>query len=63
MLIGALAYWGLGLTAAWGLGIAGGAGGRGVWWGLTLGLASAALGLTMWFLRRVRRRVIAGAAG
>lgn len=55
MVVGALAYWGVGMTAAWSLGIVGGWGGRGVWWGLTLGLAAAAVGLTVWFKRRVRR--------
>lgn len=54
MLVGALTYWGLGLTTAWWLGLRLGTGGVGVWWGLTLGLAAASLGLTYLFRRRLR---------
>ncbi len=62
MVIGAVAYWGIGLTAAWGLGIAGGLGAEGVWWGLVLGLAVAAVGLTAWFRRRVRSAPVGAGA-
>jgi multidrug resistance protein, MATE family len=57
MVVGAVSYWGIGLSAAWGLGIVGGGGAPGIWWGLTLGLAAAAVGLTVWFRWRVRRVV------
>lgn len=52
MLIGAAAYWGVGLTSAYGFGLALGHGAPGLWWGLVLGLAAAAIGLTMRFHRR-----------
>ncbi|WP_425098768.1 MATE family efflux transporter [Tropicibacter sp. S64] len=45
MLMAAFAYWGVGMPAAWGFGIALGLGGIGVWLGLVLGLAVAALAL------------------
>lgn len=55
MFVGAIAYWGVGMTAAYGLGLAGGYGVRGVWWGLVLGLGVAAVLLTVRFRARVRR--------
>ncbi len=54
MLIAALAYWGLGLTTAAALGLGAGWGARGLWWGLTLGLAAAAVGLSLRFARLTR---------
>ncbi len=58
MLIAAVAYWGVGLStgAVLGLGLDGGA--RGLWGGLTLGLAMAALGLSLRFARLTRRRAV-----
>jgi multidrug resistance protein, MATE family len=53
MVVGLLAYWGLGLSAAYVLGIRAGLGAEGVWWGLTAGLGAAAIGLSLWFHRRV----------
>ena len=54
MAIAAVSYWGLGLTTAAALGIGAGWGARGLWWGLTLGLAAAAVGLSLRFARRTR---------
>ena len=54
MWIGAVSYWGLGLSLGAGLGLYGGAGPRGLWWGLTLGLAAAAVLLTARFWRLTR---------
>ena len=51
MLIGAFSYWGLGLSLGAGLGLYLGVGPRGLWWGLTLGLAAAAVLLTLRFQR------------
>jgi MATE family multidrug resistance protein len=55
MIVGVVAYWGLGMTTALGLGFGLNLGAPGIWWGLTLGLAAAAVGLTVWFRWRVRR--------
>jgi MATE family multidrug resistance protein len=55
MIVGVVAYWGIGMTTAVGLGFGLGLGAPGVWWGLTLGLAAAAVGLTVWFRWRVRQ--------
>lgn len=55
MLVGAVAYWGVGLTVGYGLAFGAGLGARGMWWGLTLGLAVAAIGLPVMFRARVRR--------
>ena len=59
MLIGAVSYWGLGLSLGAGLGVYGGAGPRGLWWGLTLGLAAAAVLLSarFWRLTSAGRRL------
>lgn len=54
MLVAAVAYWAVGLPAALALGFGAGWGARGIWWGLTLGLAVAAVLLTLRFRRRVR---------
>lgn len=52
MLIGAISYWGVGMgtgaTLAFGMGL----GSRGLWWGLTAGLATAAVLLVLRFVRR-----------
>lgn len=55
MIVGAVAYWGIGMTTALALGFGADLGARGVWWGLTTGLAAAAVGLTTWFRWRIRR--------
>lgn len=55
MVVGAVAYWGIGMTTALLLGFRADLGAVGVWWGLTLGLGAAAIGLTVWFRRRVRQ--------
>lgn len=55
MIVGFVAYWGIGLTSAYYLGFVAGQGAEGVWWGLTAGLATAAIGLTIWFRRRVQK--------
>jgi multidrug resistance protein, MATE family len=49
MLIGIVAYWGIGLTSGYLLGIQLGWGGTGLWWGLAIGLAAASVVLTWRF--------------
>jgi MATE family multidrug resistance protein len=49
MLIGIVAYWGIGLTSGYLLGIQFGWGGIGLWWGLAIGLAVASVVLTWRF--------------
>ncbi|WP_412068530.1 MATE family efflux transporter [Rubrivirga sp. IMCC43871] len=55
MVIAAVSYWGVGLTTGAIVGIRGGGGAQGLWWGLTLGLVAAAIGLSIRFARRTRR--------
>ncbi len=55
MLIGLATYWGVGLTGAWVMGFRLGWGAPGLWWGLVLGLAAAAVGLTLRFNRRSKQ--------
>lgn len=57
MLMAVFAYWGVGMPAAYGFGIAGGMGGVGVWLGLVLGLAVAAVALGWRFWTSGVRRV------
>jgi MATE family multidrug resistance protein len=47
LLIGILAYWGIGLPCGYTLGLLLGFGGVGLWWGLAIGLAVAA-GVLTW---------------
>lgn len=47
LLIGTLAYWGIGLPCGYMLGVVLGFGGVGLWWGLAIGLAIAA-GILTW---------------
>ena len=54
-LVGLGCYWLIGAPAAWILGFAMGGGAVGIWWGLALGLACAALVLTLAFEWRMRR--------
>lgn len=49
MLVGIVAYWGIGLTSGYWLGITWQWGGVGLWWGLAIGLAVAAAVLTWRF--------------
>ena len=56
MLIAAATYWGLGLSTAVALGVGAGWGAPGLWWGLTLGLAGAAVALSARFARLTRPR-------
>ncbi|GAB4381975.1 MAG: MATE family efflux transporter [Elainellaceae cyanobacterium] len=51
MVIGIFAYWGIGLTSGYTLGLLLGFGGVGLWWGLAIGLAIAAVVLTWRFSR------------
>ncbi len=55
MIVGAVAYWGIGMGTALWLGFRTDLGAVGIWWGLTLGLGAAAVGLTVWFRRRIRQ--------
>ena len=55
MIVGAVAYWGIGMGTALWLGFRADLGAVGIWWGLTLGLGAAAIGLTVWFRRRIRQ--------
>ncbi len=55
MLIALVAYWGLGLSAGYVLGLRLGWGAPGLWWGLVMGLAAAAVLLTARFRRMARR--------
>lgn len=60
MIVGLVAYWALGLSAAYLLTFELALGAPGVWWGLTLGLATAALVLPVWFQYRLRWHARAG---
>ena len=55
MAVTIVAYWGVGFPVAWWLAFHQGFGAAGVWWGLTVGLAVAALGLSLRFFSKVRR--------
>ena len=60
MIFAILAYWALGVPASWVLGFQFELGGVGVWLGLVLGLAFAALTLLARFWRRAETYRIAG---
>lgn len=60
MLIALFSYWGVGLPVAYLLAFGVGWGGIGVWWGLALGLATAALLLSGRFQLRDRLGLLAG---
>ncbi|WP_293370966.1 MATE family efflux transporter [Nevskia sp.] len=49
MLLTLVSYWGIGMPVAWWLAFHLGHGPDGLWWGLTAGLAAAAVGLTLRF--------------
>ncbi|PWE30477.1 MATE family efflux transporter [Maritimibacter sp. 55A14] len=55
MWLASFSYWIVGLPVAWALGIALGLGGVGVWLGLVVGLALAAVTLSLRFLRNLGR--------
>ncbi|MCY1402896.1 Multidrug resistance protein MdtK [compost metagenome] len=54
-LVGLGCYWLIGAPAAWVLAFNLGGGAVGIWWGLALGLACAAVGLTLAFEGRMKR--------
>lgn len=54
MLVGLVCYWGIGLTTGSVLAFTFGLGAPGLWWGLVVGLAAAAAGLSTRFYRRTR---------
>jgi multidrug resistance protein, MATE family len=56
MFIGAISYWGVGLTSGYFFGFVLGGGAQGLWWGLVGGLATAAVLLTLRFARSAGRR-------
>ncbi len=55
MLIGLVTYWGIGLTTGCVLTFGFDMGAPGLWWGLVVGLASAAVGLSLRFWRKTRQ--------
>jgi MATE family multidrug resistance protein len=55
MMITVTAYWLVGMPVAWGLGFHTPLDTAGIWWGLTAGLAAAALGLSLRFLSKAQR--------
>ncbi|WP_263146158.1 NorM family multidrug efflux MATE transporter [Pseudomonas sp. RIT-PI-AD] len=59
-LVGLVCYWAIGAPAAWLLAFPLGWDAPGVWWGLAVGLACAALGLTLGFEWRIARLLRAG---
>ena len=63
MVIAAVSYWGVGLTTGAVVGIRGGGGAQGLWWGLTLGLVAAAIGLSIRFARLTRRGALGPPSG
>ena len=56
MLITLMAYWLCGMPVAWWLAFRAGFGPDGLWWGFTVGLGAAALGLSARFLRSAGKR-------
>jgi len=56
-LVGLFSYWAIGAPAAWIMAFPLGMGAVGVWWGLALGLAFAAISLTLAFEWRMRRMI------
>jgi MATE family multidrug resistance protein len=54
MMIALVSYWVIGMPAAYLLGFPAGFGGVGIWWGLALGLAAAAILMNRRFVRRER---------
>lgn len=63
MLIALVSYWGVGAPASYGLAFGLGWGGIGIWWGLALGLTTAAALMTWRLAGRLRRPLAMAAAG
>ncbi len=59
MMLAAVGYWGLGLTASVLLSLPAGLAGRGIWMGLALGLGSVAVALTLRWIRLTGRPRVA----
>ena len=57
MVLATISYWVIGIPVAWALGFPAGLGGVGIWLGLVVGLALAALTLSVRFWRRLGARV------
>jgi MATE family multidrug resistance protein len=57
MLLTLVSYWAIGMPVAWWLAFDLGHGPDGLWWGLTAGLAAAALGLTLRFRHKAAKMV------
>jgi len=55
MMIALLSYWAIGVPVGYGLAFHFGWGGVGIWWGLAIGLAAAAILMTLRLLRKIRR--------
>lgn len=55
MLIALVSYWGIGLPVGYGLAFHAGWGGVGIWWGLAIGLAAAAILMTLRLIVRIRK--------
>lgn len=55
MLIALFSYWGVGMPLGYFLAFRAGWGGEGVWWGLAIGLATAAVLLTLRLVQQIRR--------
>jgi MATE family multidrug resistance protein len=54
MAIALVSYWGVGVPVGYGLAFHAGWGGTGIWWGLAIGLAAAAVLMTARLLARIR---------
>ncbi|MCO5146740.1 MAG: MATE family efflux transporter [Aquamicrobium sp.] len=55
MVIALLSYWAIGVPVGYGLAFPAGWGGIGIWWGLAIGLAAAAILMTLRLSRKIRR--------
>jgi MATE family multidrug resistance protein len=55
MAIALVSYWGVGVPVGYGLAFAAGWGGVGIWWGLAIGLAAAAVLMTIRLAARMRQ--------
>lgn len=55
MMIALVSYWAIGLPVGYGLAFTAGWGGVGIWWGLAIGLAAAAVLMTVRLWRKIRR--------
>lgn len=58
MLIALFSYWGVGVPTGYGLAFVAGWGGVGIWWGLAIGLAAAAVLMTAYLHVRIRKSSI-----